>query len=65
MIYNFNINPRCGKTYYECNKSWKELKADIKRILDEPQKCREEKVREIICRLEMYRNVYLKEKEEK
>ena len=26
---NFNVPPRCGKTYYEINKSWKELKQRI------------------------------------
>ena len=32
---NFNVSPRCGKTYYEINKSWKELKQRILEILYE------------------------------
>ena len=27
MIYNFNLPRNCGKTYYEMNKGWKDLKA--------------------------------------
>lgn len=63
MIYNFNISPRCGKTYYEINKSWKDLKQRIKQILDEKQSCKETKIISIISLLEDYRNRYLKGKE--
>lgn len=57
---NFNISPRCGKTYYEMNKSWKELKRRIKQILDERESCRETKILEIKCLLENYEKIYLK-----
>ena len=45
MYYNFNVSPRgYGKTYYEINKSWKELKNRIKQILDCPNSCKEIKI---------------------
>ena len=59
-ILNFNISPRCGKTYYEINKSWKELKQRIKQILDERESCKETKILEIKCLLEDYEHRYLK-----
>ena len=57
---NFNISPRCDKTYYEINKSWKELKQRIKQILDSPNSCKETKILEIKCLLEDYEHRYLK-----
>ena len=57
---NFNISPRCGKTYYEINKSWKELKQRIKQILDSPKSCKEIKILEIKSILEDYEYRYLK-----
>ena len=57
---NFNISPRCGKTYYEINRSWKELKQRIKQILDKKESCRETKILEIKCLLEDYEDRYLK-----
>lgn len=57
---NFNVSPRCDKTYYEINKSWKELKQRIKQILDGRESCRETKILEIKCLLEDYENRYLK-----
>ena len=57
---NFNISPRCGKTYYEINKSWKELKQRIKQILDERESCKKTKILEIKCLLEDYEHRYLK-----
>ena len=63
MYYNFNVSPRCGKTYYEINKSWKELKQRIKQILDSPNSCKETKILEIKCLLEDYENRYLKVKD--
>lgn len=56
---NFNMAP-CGKTYYEINKSWKELKNRIKQILDAKESCKETKILEIKCLLEDYENRYLK-----
>ena len=56
---NFN-SPRCGKTYYEINKSWKELKQRIKQILDSPNSCKEIKILEIKSILEDYEYRYLK-----
>ena len=56
---NFNISPRCGKTYYEINKSWKELKQRIKQILDSPNSCKEIKILEIKSILEDYEYRYL------
>ena len=56
---NFN-SPRCDKTYYEINKSWKELKQRIKQILDSPNRCKETKILEIKCLLEDYEHRYLK-----
>ena len=57
---NFNVSPSCGKTYYEMNKSWKELKRRIKQILDEYGSSRETKILEIKCLLENYEKIYLK-----
>ena len=63
MYYNFNVSPRGnGKTYYEINKSWKELKNRIKQILDCPNSCKEIKILEIKSLLEDYENRYLKVK---
>lgn len=56
---NFNM-AKCGKTYYEINKSWKELKQRIKQILDERESCKETKILEIKCLLEDYEHRYLK-----
>lgn len=61
--YNFNTAP-CGKTYYEMNVSWRDLKAEIKRILDDRNSCRENKIDLIICRLEHYKKTYLTSKGE-
>ena len=68
--YKFNNNLRyvklnlnmasCGKTYYEINKSWKELKKRIKQILDLPESCKETKILEIKLLLEDYESRYLK-----
>lgn len=60
MIYNFNICPKCGKTYYEINKSWKDLKQQIKNVLDEKQKSRYEKIIEIQGLLDYYQTIYFK-----
>ena len=57
---NYNVSPKCGKTYYEINKSWKELKQRIKQILDERESCKETKILEIKCLLEDYEHRYLK-----
>lgn len=57
--YNFNI-ASCGKTYYEINKSWKDLKNRIKQILDAKESCKEIKILEIKGLLEDYENRYLK-----
>ena len=56
---NFNM-AKCGKTYYEINKSWKELKQRIKQILDERESCKETKILEIKSLLEDYEHRYLK-----
>lgn len=56
---NFNVSPKCGKTYYEINKSWKELKQRIKQILDSPNSCKEIKILEIKSILEDYEQRYL------
>lgn len=64
MIYNFNVSPRCGKTYYEINKSWRYLKQHIKQILDEKDSSREYKIDMIICMLEDYKQRYLTSKGE-
>lgn len=64
MIYNFNINPRSGKTYYEENRNWKYLKLRIKQILDEKNSSREHKIDMIIVMLEHYKNTYYKKKED-
>ena len=60
MIYNFNISPRSGKTYYEENQNWKYLKSRIKQILDEKQSNKYTKIIEIQALLEHYEEVYLK-----
>lgn len=45
VYLNFNLCPYGnGKTYYEMNKNWKDLKKRIKQILDEEQSCREDKI---------------------
>ena len=63
MYYNFNFLPRgYGKTYYEINKSWKELKNRIKQILDCTNSCKEIKILKIKSLLEDYENRYLKVK---
>lgn len=65
VYLNFNICPYgAGKTYYEMNKTWKDLKKRIKQILDEEQSCREDKIRLIISLLELYKATYLKSKGE-
>lgn len=64
MIYNFNISPRSGKTYYEENQNWKYLKSRIKQILDEKQSNKYTKIIEIEALLEHYKKVYLKGSEE-
>lgn len=63
MILNFNIAPYgAGKTYYEMNKNWKDLKRRIKNILDEKESCRETKINLIIGLLENYKEVYYRSK---
>lgn len=62
MILNFNINPRCGKTYYQCNSEWKYVKSRIKNLLDEKQSSREYKIDMIISILEHYKETYLRNK---
>ena len=59
--YNFNIAP-CGKTYYEMNVSWRDLKARIKQILDDRDSCRENKIDLIIVMCEHYKQTYLTSK---
>ena len=61
--YNFNIAP-CGKTYYEMNTNWKDLKKLIKQILDDRNSCRKNKIDSIICMLEHYKETYFKSKGE-
>lgn len=61
--YNFNIAP-CGKTYYEMNVSWRDLKAEVKRILDKKDSCRKNKIDMIIIMLEHYKKTYLTSKGE-
>lgn len=56
---NFKMAP-CGKTYYEVNKSWKELKKRIKQILDSTESCKETKILEIKCVIKDYESRYLK-----
>ena len=56
--YNFNTAP-CGKTYYEMNVSWRDLKAAIKRTLDARESCRENKIDKIISMCETYKKTYL------
>lgn len=60
MILDFRTRQN-GKTYYEYNKNWKDLKRQIKIILDSTQKSRNEKCIEITAMIEMYYNTYLKE----
>ena len=62
MIYNFNINPRLGKTYYEELTNWKHLKLRVKQILDDKNSEREYKIDMIITMLEHYKNTYIKKK---
>ena len=62
--YNFNMAP-CGKTYYEMNTSWRDLKASVKRILDSKDNCRENKIDMIILLLERYKYTYLKSRGDK
>lgn len=64
MIYNFNQCPKSGKTYYEINNQWKELKRRIKNILDSPQISRYEKCLGIESMLEFYRINYLEKRKE-
>ena len=59
MIYNFNLPRNCGKTYYEMNKGWKDLKARVKQILDDKNSCRENKIDLIIALLENYKHTFL------
>ena len=59
--YNFNI-ASCGKTYYEMNVSWRDLKARVKQILDDRNSCRENKIDMIIIMLEHYKKTYLTSK---
>lgn len=64
IYYNVKINQYgYGKTYYEINKSWNELKQRIKQILDEPESTRITKILEIKCLLKDYENRYLKKEE--
>lgn len=63
MIYNFNISPKCGKTYYEINTNWRYVKNRVKQILDEKNSSREYKIDMIISMLEDYKNTYIKSKE--
>lgn len=63
VYLNFNICPYgYGKTYYEMNKSWKDLKKRIKQILDSEQESRINKINGIIGILEHYKAVYLTSK---
>lgn len=62
VIYNFNINPRSGKTYHEENLNWKHLKFRIKQLLDDKQSSREYKIDMIISLLETYKNNYYRKK---
>ena len=60
---NFNVAP-CGKTYYEMNCSWRDLKSRVKQILDDRDSCRENKIDLIILMLENYKHTYLVSKGE-
>lgn len=60
MILDFRTRQN-GKTYYEYNKSWKDLKKHIKIILDSTQKSRYEKCIEITAIIDWYFHTYLKE----
>lgn len=60
MILDFRTRQN-GKTYYEYNKSWKDLKRQIKIILDSTQKSRYEKCIEISAMINYYFDTYLKE----
>ena len=64
MIYNFNLPRNCGKTYYEMNKGWKDLKARVKQILDDKNSCRKNKIDLIIALLENYKHTFLVSKGE-
>ena len=55
---NFNT-ARCGKTYYEMNKGWRDLKARVKQILDDKDSCRENKIDLIIALLKNYKHTFL------
>lgn len=55
---NFDIAP-CGKTYYEINTNWKQLKLRIKNILDDTNSCKINKINLIIGLLENYKFNYL------
>ena len=55
---DFRIAP-CGRTYFEMSMSWRELKSDIKRILDIQDSSRIYKIDLIISKLEDYKNIYL------
>lgn len=57
MVYNFNVSPRNGKTYYENCQHWKYVKYLIKNKLDEKNSSKYEKCLFIIGLLEdfMYR----------
>lgn len=55
---NFNT-ASCGKTYYEMNKGWRDLKARVKQILDDKNSCRENKIDLIIALLENYKHTFL------
>ena len=59
MLYNFNICPQNGKTYFEIETSWRERKKLIKIILDDRNSCKEIKIIRIISILEDYRDRYL------
>ena len=63
VIYNFNINHRSGKTYYEENLNWKHLKFRIKQLLDDKQSSREYKIDMIISLLESYKYTYYRKNE--
>lgn len=61
MIYNFNLDNN-GNIIYEVECSWKDLKKDIKRILDSPNMCKIMKIAMIQSRLKHYENKYLRPK---
>lgn len=43
MVYNFNVCPRNGKTFYENSRHWKYVKSRIKSKLDERNSSKYEK----------------------